>query len=64
MEDKAHKVVACDYFIAALDDPTLEHKIREKVPTRMGVAYKEVINLEMWQHLYKSKAICKGPLLM
>jgi len=38
MEDKAREVMACNYFIDALNDPKLQLKIREKVPRRLDAA--------------------------
>jgi len=53
LEDKARKMMACDYFVDALNDPMLELKIREKAPQCLDAAYKEALNLEMWQQSIK-----------
>jgi len=55
MEDKAHEVMACDYFVDTLNDPILELKIREKTSRRLDATYKEALNLEMWQQNVKER---------
>jgi len=54
LEDRARETVACDYFVDALNDPTFELKVRERAPRRLDAAYKESLNLEMWQQCQRA----------
>jgi len=41
--------IACDYFIEALNDPTLELALREKSVKHPDAALAEAVRLELWQ---------------
>jgi len=46
----------CDYFVDALNDPMFELKVWERAPRRFDAAYKEALNLEMWQQSVKERS--------
>ena len=40
--------MACDYFIDALDDPSLALKVRERFPKDLDAALRIALQLEVW----------------
>ena len=50
-------MMACDYFVDALNHPMLELKIQEKAPRCLDAAYKEALYLKMWQQSVKEQSI-------
>jgi len=49
LEAQAREEIACDYFIEALDIPTLELALRERSVKHPDVALSEALKLELWQ---------------
>jgi len=48
-ENEAREEIACDYFIEALNNPTLELALRERSVKHPDVALTEALKLELWQ---------------
>jgi len=53
------ETMAKDHFISALDDPTLELKIREQEPKDLDAACKTAIRLEAYQRAIESRLPCE-----
>jgi len=49
LENTVREVVACHYFIDALDNPTLELALRERLVKHPDIALTEALKLELWQ---------------
>jgi len=45
---EARDVMACDYFVDALDDPDLALKVRERAPKSLDEALQVALRLEAW----------------
>ena len=48
LDHKARELMACDYFIDALNDPQLQLKVRERSPKNLTEALRIALQLELW----------------
>ena len=48
LDHKARELMACDYFIDALDDPNFALKVRERMPKNLDSALRIALQLEVW----------------
>ena len=46
----ARELMACDYFIDALDDPNFALKVRERFPKDLDAALRVALQLEVWSN--------------
>ena len=48
LDHRAREMMACDYFIDALDDPDFALKVRERFPKDLDAALRVALQLEVW----------------
>jgi len=60
-DSKLGDTMAKDYFIAALDDPSLELKVREQEPRNLEAACKHAVRFEVYQKTMEGRSVREPP---